>query len=388
MSKCLRCERDLKDPQAMYGWRCAQILGIKSSNVLVRNDSFTQQQKRYNFERELEEAQIYERLREKYPGISASILDNFSKKVYAEFNNIAMPFLEQNGYSYYRDKDTGKTLKADLSTLEGMGFLPDGRIIIGDSNPDTEYFYSLMILKEQYHAIQRNVKINMNRKKEHLNDIYNQAYDIIRNKYPELSEQNVHERTMNNWLNIPSDYYTIHDVTDRLNNFMKSYELSVNWQIVQDIPILKIKDFFFEVMTYGPLDLKTNPDWQNSLFIYNREIVDRDALANIAYGYLGTFLGISESMLYKGADIEQIFESFFKNTKDDPRDKPRIKQGIDMFNSKQRKGETIDMFANFTDELKFKMLHQVINFLSYDPILNLKTGIEQLSKIVKHYIGK
>jgi hypothetical protein len=39
--------------------------------------------------------------------------------VYAEFNNIAIPFLEQNGYSYYRDMGTNRTLKAELSTLVG-----------------------------------------------------------------------------------------------------------------------------------------------------------------------------------------------------------------------------------------------------------------------------
>jgi hypothetical protein len=27
-NRCLRCNRELKDPNARYGWRCAEILGV------------------------------------------------------------------------------------------------------------------------------------------------------------------------------------------------------------------------------------------------------------------------------------------------------------------------------------------------------------------------
>ncbi len=33
MSECLRCGRDLKDPNALFGWRCAEKLGIPTGAV-------------------------------------------------------------------------------------------------------------------------------------------------------------------------------------------------------------------------------------------------------------------------------------------------------------------------------------------------------------------
>lgn len=35
-NKCKRCHRELKDDNAQYGWRCAEIMGLSSNNSLIR----------------------------------------------------------------------------------------------------------------------------------------------------------------------------------------------------------------------------------------------------------------------------------------------------------------------------------------------------------------
>lgn len=38
MSECLRCGRDLKDPNALFGWRCAEKIGVDPNNVLTETE--------------------------------------------------------------------------------------------------------------------------------------------------------------------------------------------------------------------------------------------------------------------------------------------------------------------------------------------------------------
>jgi hypothetical protein len=72
------------------------------------------------------------------------------------------------------------------------------------------------------------------------------------------------------------------------------------------------------------------------LFLYNGEVVDKDALGNILYGYLGKCYRIPDNILYLGAGYAQIKAktqkfSWVTNYFDDPRDTARIKQGIQAY---------------------------------------------------------
>ena len=88
---------------------------------------------------------------------------------------------------------------------------------------------------------------------------------------------------------------------------------------------------------HGPYDIKYWPEFQeHSFFIFDGEIVSRDALGNILYGYLGKSRNYFGLTLDAFAGINQVGKdgidwrkngSFF----DDERDQERITQGIRVF---------------------------------------------------------
>ena len=56
----------------------------------------------------------------------------------------------------------------------------------------------------------------------------------------------------------------------------------------------------------GELDLKNLSAYQtNATYVFDGEIVDRDALGNITYGYFGRYLGIPTIALLGGAGFAQ-----------------------------------------------------------------------------------
>ncbi|MEG1873966.1 MAG: polymorphic toxin type 44 domain-containing protein [Angelakisella sp.] len=134
------------------------------------------------------------------------------------------------------------------------------------------------------------------------------------------------------------EYFDIVDVTDDLNDRMLSYLFMSGYRDLRYAnPIYKVTQFISLVKPKGPEDFKSNVERDNtvfnkhSLFMYNGEIVDQDALANIAYGFFGEYLGFSKEMLRRGADIAQ--KSAEKNlfVKDDPRDDARVQQGRQLY---------------------------------------------------------
>ena len=94
-------------------------------------------------------------------------------------------------------------------------------------------------------------------------------------------------------------------------------------------------DFFKNVVNNnGELDLKNLSAYQtNATYVFDGEIVDRDALGNITYGYFGRYLRIPILFLLYGAGYAQYKAGtsnwdFFFSYGDDPRDQYRIMQGI------------------------------------------------------------
>lgn len=98
-----------------------------------------------------------------------------------------------------------------------------------------------------------------------------------------------------------------------------------------------LKDFYLLVRGHGEMDLKNQPEWKHSAYIYNGELVSRDALGNINYGYFGTFCNFPKMVLIVGGGFAQWRSSgnvnleFWYTLNDDPRDTFRVLQGIDIY---------------------------------------------------------
>lgn len=84
------------------------------------------------------------------------------------------------------------------------------------------------------------------------------------------------------------------------------------------------------------MDLKNQPEWQHSAFIYDGEIVDQDVPGNINYGYFGSYCNIPQSVLMAGAGYAQLSAGtaeveFYVTLFDDPRDTYRTFQGVEIY---------------------------------------------------------
>ncbi|MBO2946249.1 hypothetical protein JJQ72_20040 [Paenibacillus sp. F411] len=133
------------------------------------------------------------------------------------------------------------------------------------------------------------------------------------------------------------DYYTIIDVTKKLNGLMLQYEYLYS-ERTNDNFVRNLEDFYNIVKNKAELDLKNQPDWQHSHFIYSGEVVDKDVPGNISYGYFGKVMNIPDRLLTAGAGFAQIKAGTFSinglnftSFGDDPRDTQRILQGIKIY---------------------------------------------------------
>lgn len=126
------------------------------------------------------------------------------------------------------------------------------------------------------------------------------------------------------------------DVTDRLNEYMRQTE--VNYAHMHNRPwVENLIDFYLLVRGGGEMDLKNQPEWEHSAYIYNGELVSQDALGNINYGYFGTFCNIPQMVLIVAGGVAQSVShrkvnlEFWYTVTDDPRDTFRVLQGIDIY---------------------------------------------------------
>jgi len=132
----------------------------------------------------------------------------------------------------------------------------------------------------------------------------------------------------------PYSYYILdEDVTKRLQEFMRDsyeeYHSKLSW-------FFRLYEFYNLVRNGGPFDLKNQEGWQKASFIYEGEVIDGDAIANITFGYLGKVMGIPDPVLLAGAGFAQIMAGtsdldYILSFGDDPRDSMRILQGINQY---------------------------------------------------------
>ena len=125
------------------------------------------------------------------------------------------------------------------------------------------------------------------------------------------------------------------DVTEKLNNYMKG--TVTDYAYMHDrYWVENISDFVKLVDGGCKMDLKAQPEWQNSAFIYDGEVVSQDAVGNINFGYFGSYCNFPESVLMAGAGVVQITDGtsrleFWRTLFDDPRDTYRVFQGIEIY---------------------------------------------------------
>lgn len=103
----------------------------------------------------------------------------------------------------------------------------------------------------------------------------------------------------------PYDYYILGgDITEQLNEYMRQTEVKYEY-MHNRYWLNNLLEFRNTVGLGMEMDLKNQPEWQHSAFIYDGEIIDQDAAGNINYGFFGTYCNIPESVLMVGAGYAQ-----------------------------------------------------------------------------------
>ncbi len=134
-------------------------------------------------------------------------------------------------------------------------------------------------------------------------------------------------------------YLTADDITYKLVEEMMKNEHEIGTRIDSMDIYDKLLEFYHAVRNKGSLDLKQKAEWQqSSLYVFNGELVDRDAPGNILYGYVGKVYGFPDMVLSGAAGVAQIRAGtsalpwVITSFGDDPMDQTNINRGIDFYN--------------------------------------------------------
>ena len=134
----------------------------------------------------------------------------------------------------------------------------------------------------------------------------------------------------------PYSFYLLGgDISEQLNNYMQQGEEKYAY-MHERYWTENLIEFRYIVGGGLEMDLKNQPEWQHSAFIYNGEIVNQDVPGNINYGYFGSYCNIPQSVLMAGAGYAQLSAGtaelgFYATLFDDPRDTYRTFQGIELY---------------------------------------------------------
>ena len=301
------------------------------------------------------------KIKDTFPSTTYEILDLLLQREYYKFDDVAIPFDVKDGYDYYNDN--GKILRVDPSTLLGVGKLSNGTYLLGNYKPEwSMYLYQQVKALEKLKHLEQDASLSMIERANLVNALFEETKLRIATYYATyekaLTLEEI-EKKLKGWRETSLSSYQIVDITTELNNLMKwqitnkEYaalkKLGLRYEMLPD-PFSKLSHspplwFIFAslVGTNRAEDLKSNQKRDNRVFncqvlyIYGDEVIDADALANITYGFLGTYLGLSPFELHGGAALAQS-ASEQRFTLDDPRDKKRVTQGIKLL--------TKDLFKN------------------------------------------
>ena len=216
---------------------------------------------------------------------------------------------------------------ADMDTLQGVGVLPDGTYIntTGDEYADRLFE---TIRAESAGEIS---PFLAGLQKDQL------AWEIAESEARDdpVLKQKIYEDRREVFRNRDMSYYEIPDVTEWFNDLLHTAKERTENQAMEELlqPGAAGVDtdglMFRWFTTQGEYDLKQSDELKaHSLFLYNGEIVSRDAFANIMYGYICEAMGIDHLKMYLGGHFQQLVDS---GKLDDDRDKERIREGVMLF---------------------------------------------------------
>lgn len=211
----------------------------------------------------------------------------------------------------------GKEYRINKASFESVVIMPDGSFLVPELVTEVDR-QMLTLLKE------RDSLPNGDSRIDEINKILKEIYESASE-----SERHVH------YSKTYSFYFFGGDVTEKLNNYMRN--AASNYSDMHDrYWVENLMDFKNLVANKQEMDLKNQPEWQNSAFIYDGELLSQDALGNINYGYFGKYCNFPDSVLMAGAGVAQLMDGnrkleFYITLFDDPRDSYRVLQGIEIY---------------------------------------------------------
>lgn len=211
----------------------------------------------------------------------------------------------------------GKEFRINMASFESVAIMPDGTYLAPELVSEVDE-QMLALMKKRDSLAEGDPQI------EELNSELQAIYESA-----EASNRHVYWRK-------PYAFYLFGgDVTDRLNEYMKN--TSSNYADMHDRYWAEnLADFYELVRNKGEMDLKNQPEWQSSAYIFDGEIVSQDALGNINYGYFGKHCNFPDPVLIAAGGVAQFlagtseFENWYVFL-DDPRDTYRVMQGIEIY---------------------------------------------------------
>ncbi len=220
-----------------------------------------------------------------------------------------------------------------MSTLQGIGMLPDGTYIntTGDKDADTLYEIKRAEAAGEISSGEADRRISA------------LAEEMAFDKYPvdPDAQYNEFRKYYVSFSDRSFDYYQVIDVTDYMNELMETETADAIRELTESGKInSKLRKewwFLWRVRPGGKYDIKTWPLFQeHSLFLYDGEVASRDVFGNIFYGYLGSALGLDADTLHLRAGQVQKWQrrsdpAWEAYGGDDPRDWSRVQEGIMMF---------------------------------------------------------
>lgn len=250
-------------------------------------------------------------------GRSSSILKYVPSPV-----RISIEKFQENANIQEFDGDDGEPIWTDRSTLQGVGVLPDGTLVYGEDTNSLEVRLASLVIHQSQSR-------NPESYQEYIDECAKQLAD----------EWFDNEEDQQDWIDKATkpEYYDIPDVTEDVMSLLFLQEAKYKSNLLMSNYTISFIDFILKVQSGGDFDLKNQDAFQqNQLFVFDGEIVSRDALGNIAFGYLSKVYNIPENVAFGGAGAAQLvsgnFDSDWIETLwDDPRDAVRVAQGMDLY---------------------------------------------------------
>lgn len=244
-------------------------------------------------------------------------LDNLADKVSTIWEYFFKESLNDVYGTYTTINVDGIEYRINTASFESVAIMPDGTYLVPEVVTAVDE-QMLALMKERDSLPDGDTRIE--EINAQLKEIYNSANEKERHIY---------------WRKTYAFYCFGGDVTDQLTEYMEdaasNYVEMHNRHWVENL-----EDFYQLVRNGGEMDLKNQPEWQHSAYIFDGEIVAQDALGNINYGFFGTYCNFPQSVLMAGAGFAQLRAGtwemeYIATLFDDPRDTYRVLQGIEIY---------------------------------------------------------